>query len=313
MEETIRFRASGQDLFGILHLPDADPAPAALLVMLVGGPQTRVGSHRSYTLIARELCRRGVPVLRFDYEGIGDATGAYRGFAFAGPSLEAALGFASARLPSVKNHILWSLCDGAAACALNAPALGPRTAGMILCNPYVHSAQGKARVFLRHYYVRRLWEGSFWRKLLSFEFNPVEAAASFASLVRAASGKAAPAAPASGDGAPAGTGRDGGPPPGLLGPGEDPPELPAKVMEGLEAYPGPLRIILSGDDFTAREFRALYESYGCGGKRARKGRGATALRQVDGADHTFTAAAWKLRACDLTMEAWDDFLRGKGR
>lgn len=319
MEEPVRFQASGKNLFGILSLPQGAESAAAALVMVVGGPQTRVGSHRSYTLIARELARRGVPVLRFDYAGIGDSEGAFMGFAHAGPSLDAALQWLHGRLPKLSKVVLWSLCDGSAACAIHAASVSRPWAGMILCNPYVHSQQGRAKVFLKHYYLKRAMDPAFWMKLVSFKFNPFKAASSLASLAKSAAtvapvastGPAANSAPTATTARPAtatASANSGRASPGLLGPGEDPPELPDKVMEGLERYRGPLFLILSEDDFTAKEFLGLYKDRGT---LARRRPAQTGVRFVAGADHTFTAAAWKGKVCDLTFEAWDAILGGK--
>jgi exosortase A-associated hydrolase 1 len=311
MEETVHFQARGKSLFGILHLPDGQSEPSACLVMVVGGPQTRVGSHRSYTLLARDLCRRGIPVLRFDYVGIGDSEGDFVGFAHAGPSVEAAVEFLHGRLPSLRKTILWSLCDGSAACALFAPAFRRRVAGMIICNPYVYSKEGHAKSLLRYYYFRRLLDGAFWRKLFSLRFNPLAAVASFITLVRSAgsgasrAGSGPEAAPptaaaigAAGEAEPI-AGR--APPPGLVGPGEDPPNLPEKVMDGLESFPGRLFLILSTDDYSAKEFLSLYRKRPALHARAE-------LRYVDGADHTFTTGEWKREVCRITEEAWKSVL-----
>lgn len=355
MEEAVAFPAAGKQLFGILHRPDSPARKDAALLMIVGGPQTRVGSHRSYTLMARDLCDRGIPVLRFDYEGLGDSEGAFVGFSEAGPSLEAAVSFLAGRIGPQARIVLWALCDGSAACALQASRWKPPVAGLILCNPYVHSAQGKAKAYLKHYYIRRALDPSFWKKLLSFRVNPVTVLLSFAGLVAKASARpsdggaesakegtgagsvaTATAPAATGGSAPAGS-LPGASPPGAspaipspaaavppasapsapsVGkppavaegvPGADPDRLPEKVMEGLEGYRGPLELILSGDDLTAREFLDLYRTRGTAARR-KPARTETAL--LPGADHTFTAAAWKRAACDATAAAWDRILGG---
>jgi uncharacterized protein len=320
MEEILRFEAAGKDLYGILHLPENPSHPGAALLMVVGGPQTRVGSHRSHTLSARDLCARGMTVMRFDYEGLGDSEGAFVGFAQAGPSLEAAIDCLAQRLPAPGRIVLWSLCDGSAACALNAAKVGPKVAGMILSNPYVHSAQGKAKAYLKYYYARRVLEGSFWKKMLTFRMNPLEVVSSLANLLGKASGAGAkrPAGPAAvGEAVPAPAAKQAAAATAENAPaiaaGEDPPQLPEKVMEGLEAYPGPLRLILSGNDLTAREFLDLYRTRGSQARRDRLRRSPEKeLLSAPEADHTFTTAEWKRTLCELTWDAWKDIL-GRGK
>jgi exosortase A-associated hydrolase 1 len=280
MEETAAFRISGQTLYGILHLPSGGAPVAHCLVMVVGGPQDRSGSHRSYTYLARALAQAGVPVFRFDYLGIGDSHGDWKGFGEAGPAVQGAIDFLTARFPSLKKAILWSLCDGAAACALYARRQDPRVGGMILCNPYVHSAQGQAAAFLKHYYLRRLCDPSFWRKVFAFRFNPIESAGSMRAVAQSASGKAT------------------GPIAGVqVGPGEDPPQLPDKVMEGLSRFSGPVYLLLSTADMTALEFLDLYNRRG--------GAKSGVVWKVEGADHTFTAAAWKREVAEKSLAAWN--------
>lgn len=290
-EEAVRFSAEGKALFGILHLPRGRAAYRSILLMVVGGPQNRVGSHRSFVTLARAFAARGIPVLRFDYAGLGDSEGDWRGFTYAGPSIRAAVDFLHAAFPSLKNVVLWSLCDGSAACSLYAPA-DKRIGGMILSNPYVHSAQGQAKAFLKHYYLRRLADPDFWKKVLTGRFNPFRAAGSMKDVAKAASG-GEPAKPIAGM---------------TIGPGEDPPELPKKVMEGLKAYRGPLRLILSTADLTAQEFLELFRG---GVKKGKGPRSEADLSYVEGADHTFTQAEWKARVGALSVEAWESLMAGK--
>lgn len=79
MNERARvFRVDGDELVGILH---AGPEQARRgVLIIVGGPQYRVGSHRQFLLLARRLAADGIPVFRFDYRGMGDAGGAARTF-----------------------------------------------------------------------------------------------------------------------------------------------------------------------------------------------------------------------------------------
>ena len=78
VERALTFDCCGERLVGVV----SEPALAGKLgvVVVVGGPQYRVGSHRQFVLFARRLATEGVAVLRFDYRGMGDATGRPRQF-----------------------------------------------------------------------------------------------------------------------------------------------------------------------------------------------------------------------------------------
>src|SRR5262249_10654854 len=77
-EEAIQIFCNGVPLVGILHRSQSDAHRG--MVIVVGGPQYRVGSHRQFILLARFLAESGVPVLRFDHRGIGDSDGLFLGF-----------------------------------------------------------------------------------------------------------------------------------------------------------------------------------------------------------------------------------------
>ncbi|HEY5997792.1 MAG TPA: hydrolase 1, exosortase A system-associated [bacterium] len=168
MEQPVQFSANGRQLFGILHIPDGPASPVDTVVMVTGGPQTRYGSHRLYVLLARYLCERGVAVLRFDYEGMGDSEGEFVGAAGAAGSIEAALAYIDSAVVNRGRKIVWSLCDGASASA-HFVAVRPRAAdGAVLCNPYI---QKELVQYRRHYYKRRLLQRDFWRDLLRVRVN----------------------------------------------------------------------------------------------------------------------------------------------
>lgn len=81
MERPISFlNRDGQRLFGILHAPDAPSAHAKVAVNLLNaGLKGRVAPNRISVRIARALCARGFPVLRFDAHGVGDSEGELTG------------------------------------------------------------------------------------------------------------------------------------------------------------------------------------------------------------------------------------------
>lgn len=75
MENATSFKNSkGQKLAGVLHLPEnVKNAPAIILCHGFGGD--KIGKYRLRVRIARELCRNGFAVLRFDFSGHGDSDG----------------------------------------------------------------------------------------------------------------------------------------------------------------------------------------------------------------------------------------------
>ena len=69
MKETpFFFSNQGQNLFGVLHEPCTDGRQTGFLLCYPFAEE-KLWVHRVYVNFARELARRGYPVLRFDYMG----------------------------------------------------------------------------------------------------------------------------------------------------------------------------------------------------------------------------------------------------
>ncbi|BCI81532.1 hypothetical protein MTY66_31570 [Mycolicibacterium sp. TY66] len=62
-------------LFGVVHSPEGGAARAGVIICPPLGRQ-QLYSYRGLKLLAQELCAKGFAVLRFDYPGTGDSTGA---------------------------------------------------------------------------------------------------------------------------------------------------------------------------------------------------------------------------------------------
>ena len=73
------FEVQGSPVLGILHVP-AEPARVGLIMVAAGGPQYHVGCCRQLLTWARRFAHQGISVLRFDYRGMGDSGGEFRGF-----------------------------------------------------------------------------------------------------------------------------------------------------------------------------------------------------------------------------------------
>lgn len=226
-ESVLNFACEGESLVGILAEPHDDkPADVGVLI-IVGGPQYRAGSHRQFTLLARHLAAHGFAALRFDYRSMGDSPGEARDFLAVEADINAAIGALLAARPTLKRVALWGLCDAASAALLYLDAThDPRVAGVALINPWARSAATLAQAHVKHYYWRRLREREFWLKLLRGGVGG-KALRALASNLRLARG--------------AGTTTDAR-------------AFQDRMAAGLRAFSGPALLVLSGDDYTAREF-----------------------------------------------------------
>ncbi len=269
-EEPLVFRCQGSALVGILHRAAATQRDVGVLV-IVGGPQYRVGSHRQFILSARSLAAAGYPTLRFDYRGMGDSEGVYMGFEHVTDDMRAAIDAICAACNPRRGVVLLGLCDAASA-ALMYCHLDPRVSGLILMNPWVRTGQSQAAVVVKRYYATRVLQGDFWRKLLSGGFDFVGSAVTlFRTLSRA-------------------VGRSGG--------GESACFI-GVMLSGLQRFAGPALIVRSGRDLTADEFRALcHDDAAWQREIVREGGEVVDMAE---ADHTFS------RAADL--EAFSDHCR----
>jgi exosortase A-associated hydrolase 1 len=204
------------------------------VLIVVGGPQYRAGSHRQFTLLARSLAGAGIPAMRFDYGGMGDSEGDPRSFESAAEDIRAAIDHFFDEVPGLEEVTLWGLCDGASAAAMYAPG-DQRVRGLALLNPWVRTDEGAAKATIRHYYGSRLLERGFWTKLLTGRFDAGAALQSFARLASKAF-----------------MGR-----PGASGP----LALPERMHASLRAFHGRVLVMLSGADLTAQEFAGLAGSH----------------------------------------------------
>ena len=76
MEKPVVFDCKGQQLVGMLHLPDDHGrAPAVLLLHGFTGHKAEI--HRMFVKLARKLAAHGMASLRFDFRGSGDSAGEF--------------------------------------------------------------------------------------------------------------------------------------------------------------------------------------------------------------------------------------------
>lgn len=273
-ESAIVFPCDGEELLGILHNVEATN-PRTAVVIVVGGPQYRVGSHRQFVLLARELADHGYPVLRFDYRGMGDSSGAQRNFEAVHEDIAAACDALFRCVPTVSRIVLFGLCDAASA-ALMYSISDPRVQGLILANPWVRTDQGAAKAYIEHYYAGRLLSAAFWRKMLSGQVNLGGSLASFLSNLRASRSTSESDEPAPGS-------------------------FVDAMRRALERFDGDVLFVISGKDLTAKEFLATCESSVPWAKAMAKPK--VFMRTLEAADHTFSTDA-ALETCNREIRDW---------
>lgn len=268
VETAITFPCRGESLVGILHRP-ARPQGIGVIVV-VGGPQYRVGSHRQFTLLARHLAGEGYPVLRFDCRGMGDSSGEFPGFEAISADISAAVDTLSREMPGVRTIALWGLCDAASASLLHAAA-DSRIAALVLLNPWVRTEATLAQTYLRHYYLARLVDREFWRKLAGGRLNPARVLHDLAANIRGSSRSSSAA---------------------------DDRHYVTRMRDALRAFDGPVLIVLSGNDITANEFAAVAATPEWAGTLERTN---VTRHDMRDANHTFSTRAWRDEVAQLTV------------
>ncbi|MGE5651927.1 MAG: hydrolase 1, exosortase A system-associated [Bacillota bacterium] len=279
-ERGIAFPCRGDWLYGVLSQPEHPSQRGVVLV--VGGPQYRAGSHRQFTLLARYLAANGIAALRFDYRGMGDSDGMARTFENIDDDIRCAIDHIFDQIPQLREVVLWGLCDGASASLFYAHC-DPRVRGLILLNPWIRTEQGEAKAYLRHYYAKRLFNADLWSKVFSGRFDYKSAVQSAYRIVGSSLGVRRPMF----SGAPASS------PEGSL-------SLPDRMLHGLTAFDGKVLLILSGKDLTAREFVDVTS----GSRRWRRALESQRVqrRELAEANHTFSQRDWRDQVADWTQQ-----------
>lgn len=281
-ERALSFSCQGENLYGILSLPEQSATRGVLLV--VGGPQYRVGSHRQFTLLARQLAAQGIPVMRFDYRGMGDSQGDPRNFEDINDDIRAAIDHFFENMPGLQEVVIWGLCDAASAALFYAHS-DARVRGLVLLNPWVRTEQGLAKAYLKRYYLKRALDAGLWRKIMRGDFDFQAAGRSLMELLRKARLASGHRSTDTGSEVPAQA---------------FDMSLPEKMYQGLHRFNGQIMLVLSGDDMTAQEFSELIST-------SQKWRQLLMKRKIirrnlAAANHTFSRQAWRDQVANWTTE-----------
>lgn len=245
-----------EGVVGILARPLEGRTIATIgVVIVVGGPQTRVGSHRQFVTLSRALASAGYACLRFDYTGMGDSAGAMPNFESAAPDIRRACDALLESTPDCRSIAIWGLCDGATA-SLFYSLHDDRVAIVFAANPWARSASTRSEALVRSHYRSRIRSLQFWGRLLSGKIAVLSSLRESVGHWRAARDRSRSTSSAGSN------------------------DLPQRLDIALNRSPARVRVQLSGKDLTAAEFEIAAKGW----LSTRRG---SALR-LETADHTFS-------------------------
>ena len=302
MEKALLIPIDSDMIVGVLHGSEQVAETGVLLV--VGGPQTRVGSHRQFVLLARSLAGQGIPVLRFDYRGMGDSTGDQYNFEQIDADIRVAIERFFEESPQMEKVVIWGLCDAASA-ALFYAHQDERVQGLVLLNPWARSEAGAAKAYLKHYYLKRVVSGDFWKKVLGGQFKPGQSLSSLFEMLKKGMGlNSSDSVPVNAEAKVGEFDKGTVVSDASEGASEDTLEKAQPFIErmrdGLERFQHPVLLIISGNDLTASEFLDCVAS----DRRWRKllKRKQVIRKTLEAADHTFSKRQWRDQVADWTAD-----------
>jgi len=274
-EQGVVFNCGENRLVGIATNPEMTAEVGVLI--LVGGPQYRVGSHRQFTLLARSLGEAGIASFRFDFSGMGDSEGTKREFDETLEDVSVAIDAFLEAVPGVSRLVLWGLCDAASSAMMFAHR-HPKVTGMILLNPWVHSGDYAPDVKLTYFYRPLFSSRNKWRHLVSGRNKIIPTLMELGRDTLALAGnRSFHSSPSSTD-----------------------DSFVQGMLEGLKQFQHGVLIVLSEDDLTASEFSSLI-SHDSEWREAISNP-AINLNTVLAADHTFSKTTSQDEVSRLTIE-----------
>jgi exosortase A-associated hydrolase 1 len=282
-EQAVTFTVHGQSLFGILSIPKVKAKAAVIIV--VGGPQYRVGSHRQFALLARYLAEQGILALRFDYTGMGYSQGILKKFHEVDDDIKAAVDFISNHESGVSNIFLWGLCDAAAAISFTAYT-DNRIQGIILLNPWVRNEASHSKAILNNYYRDRLFSVEVWKQLLLSPRKILNAFFSIGNIVIKifkARSKASFEEKHE-----------------EISVADREDNIALAMFKGMSNFSGNVCLILSGKDLVADEFKQVLDENGWLAEEKNKSK--TDVHYLDAADHTFSSRQWRSMVEKITSD-----------
>ena len=281
-EQCVSFDLCGHALHGILSVPEKASKTAVIIV--VGGPQYRVGSHRQFVLLARHLADNGILVLRFDYSGMGYSEGTPKKFYEIDDDIKASIDFVLNEHDEIENLYLWGLCDAASAISFMAYT-DSRIKGVVLLNPWVRSEASYSKAIISGYYKDRIFEIEVWKNLLKSPMRIFRAIISLSSnllTILASLTHSKNAGELS-----------------QISIAEREDNLVVAMFRGMTNFKGKICLVISMDDLVADEFdQEMKEHHWL---EQSENNSKTSLHRIEAADHTFSSAAWSAEVENITL------------
>lgn len=204
-----------------------DTAPASVGLLIVsGGNEIRAGAFSGQAQLAARIQKAGFPVFRFDRRGIGDSEGENVGFRKSRKDIVAALDAFRAIAPQMNRVVGFGNCDAASALML---ASGAGCDALVLSNPWTIEGEDDAippPEAVRARYAEKLRNPKELARLVT---GKVDLGKLARGIAKAALPKAAPGS------------------------------LAQEIGTGLEAFGGPVRILLADADRTAQTFASVWD------------------------------------------------------
>lgn len=285
LDKPVSFPCDSNMLQGIVSEPQQSFDRAVIIV--VGGPQFRVGSHRQFVLLARYLAAQVILALRFDYTGMGYGDGWSKKFYEIDQDIHSAITFVGEQYPQVTRIFLWGLCDAASAILFTAHT-SQRIDGIVISNPWVRSDASHSEAILKNYYRDRIFSWDVWSQLLSSPSKIFKAVISLLNicfkvllnLISSTSSKDQLIEEITQD--------------------DRQNNLAASVLTGMSRFKGRICLLLSEKDLTADEFRSVFESsdWMQNADNAKK----ITIHNLDGVDHTFSSSVWRAQVEHITKD-----------
>ena len=285
-EKAVSCLLDGQPIYGLFTVPETNCHTAVVIV--VGGPQYRVGSHRQFVLLARHLASHGILALRFDYSGMGYSEGFPKRFYEIDADISGAIDLVQQQDADIKKIYLWGLCDAASAIAFFAHE-DPRVNGIVLLNPWVRSEASHSKALLSNYYQDRFFNIEVWKDLIKSPKKMLMAVISLFNVIfKVVKSKFSRSNSNISIG---------------ITVEERVNDIAASMFKGLTKYSGKICFILSGNDLTAQEFEQVLASNGW--LNQENSQTKTQIHRINDANHTFSSNRWRSQVEQITL----DFVR----